>query len=144
MFSTKLFGDFDPNLEYKDRRAAYAVIISDKTVAAVKGPDKYWLPGGGSLLYETAEETIVRELKEELGRSIRLIQEIGRATQYFYAVADRCYYKMDATFFRAEFTGELSESGENDLHWVPIVVAERLFFHQCHVWAINHAIHPDR
>src|SRR5205085_2738055 len=84
MLNIESFG-YVPNLKYKDRRAAYAVIItgSDR-MAAVKGREKYWLPGGGSLKEETAEETILREVREELGRTVRLIQEIGQAIQYFY------------------------------------------------------------
>lgn len=141
MSDSQTFGHFDPHLQYKDRRAAYAVILDGTdAVIAIKGTgDKYWLPGGGSLLCETAEETAIREVREELGRGVRLTQEIGQATQYFYAAAEDCHYKMEATFFRAELIDEPSEAVEYQLHWLPLEAVKMSFFHQCHVWAIYRA-----
>jgi 8-oxo-dGTP pyrophosphatase MutT (NUDIX family) len=41
----------------------------------VKGTSgKFFLPGGGSLPEETAEETVRREIREELARSVRLMR----------------------------------------------------------------------
>ena len=140
MSKIQSFG-YDPNLKYKDRRAAYAVIITGgNRVAAVKGREKYWLPGGGSLKDETAEETIIREVREELGMGVQLIKEIGQAIQFFYAANEDCCYKMDATFFLAEFTNEPLEIGENELHWLLIEEASRSFFHESHTWATNQAV----
>jgi 8-oxo-dGTP pyrophosphatase MutT (NUDIX family) len=142
MSEPQSFGHFDPSLRYEERRAAYAVIIAgSEVVGAIKGAgDKYWLPGGGSLSGEAAEETIIREVREELGRGVRLIEEIGNATQYFYAVAEDRNYKMEAAFFRAELIGAPSGPGEHELHWLPLGSMSNLFFHQCHAWAVEQAV----
>jgi 8-oxo-dGTP pyrophosphatase MutT (NUDIX family) len=132
-------------VKYKDRRAAYAVIFAEiETVAVIKAREKYWLPGGGSLPDETAEETAIREVREELARSVRLIQKIGQATQYFYSAADDCHYKMDAVFFLAEFIDEPFGAGEHELHWMLVAKAATDFFHQCHAWAVESAVKNKR
>jgi 8-oxo-dGTP pyrophosphatase MutT (NUDIX family) len=131
MSDLQSFGHFDPRLPYKYRRAAYAVILAGPSaVIAIKAGDKYWLPGG---------ETAIREVREELGRGVRLMQEIGQATQYFYAADEDCNYKMEATFFRAEFIEEQSELREYEPSCVLIADTNTSFFHQCHAWAINQA-----
>ena len=44
----------------------------------------------GSLPGETPEETLVREVREELARSVRLVTKIGEAAQVFYALDEDC------------------------------------------------------
>lgn len=141
MSASQTFGHFDSSLQYKERRAAYAVILNGTdAVIAIKGiGDKYWLPGGGSLPCEPAEETAIREVREELGRGVRLIKEIGQATQYFYAAVEDCYYKMEATFFLAELTDEPPQAEEYQPHWLPIETLRTSLFHQCHAWAVSQA-----
>jgi 8-oxo-dGTP pyrophosphatase MutT (NUDIX family) len=141
MSESQAFGHFDSSLRYEDRRAAYAVIIqSGGVVVAIKGAgDKYWLPGGGSLGGETAAETVRREVREELGRDVRLIEEICHATQYFRAAAENRNYKMAATFFLAEFTDEQAEPCEHELQMLPVNIMSGSFFHECHTWAVKQA-----
>ena len=134
----KTFGEVDPNIEYVDRNAAYAVILCDVgKVAAVKGENGYFLPGGGLHNAETAEQALVREIHEELARDVEIIREIARATQYFYAAAESCNYRMDAVFFLATLKDECHRMPEYELHWLPLTDASQRFYHQCHVWAIN-------
>src|SRR5215471_13622651 len=140
MNDLKCFGHFDPYLRYKNRRAAYAVILANPcSVLAIKVRNKYWLPGGGSRDGETAEDTVVREVREELGRHVRLIEEIGKAIQYFHASEENCSYKMEATFFRAELVDGPTESAEYEISFPPITSVSTSFFHQCHEWAIDQA-----
>ncbi len=98
------------------------------------------LPGGGSLPGEIPEETLVREVREELARSVRLVSKIGEATQFFYAADENCYYKMLGVFFRAEFPDEPSGQGEHDLFWLPLAEATRTFFHESHAWAARQGL----
>jgi 8-oxo-dGTP diphosphatase len=91
MTETANFGVPLEGVAYTERPAAYAVVAGENvTVAAVKGTSgKFFLPGGGCLPGEAAEEAVRREVREELARSVRLIRPIGAATQYFYAADDR-------------------------------------------------------
>jgi len=136
-FGTRLEG-----VPYADRPAAYAVVAGEGgTVAAVKGrSDKLFLPGGGALPGETVEETLRREVREELARSVRLVRTIGAATQYFYAADDDRYYKMAAVFFLAEFPDEPTGQGEHDLFWLPLAEADKALFHQSHGWAVRRGL----
>jgi len=61
------------------RPAAYVVIEDERgRVAVVRGVGKRrksycWLPGGNCEAGEPLEDTIVRELAEELGRQVRMV-----------------------------------------------------------------------
>ena len=111
------------------------------TVGAVRGTaGMIGLPGGGSLPGETPEDTLVREVREELARSVRLVRRIGEATQFFYAAAEDCHYKMLGVFFLAEFPDEPNGQGEHELFWLPLAEAAGAFFHESHAWAVRQAL----
>lgn len=88
---------------------------------------------------ETPEQTIVRELREELRREVRLRQELPAAIQFFYAGDEDRWYEMTARFFLADFLGELPGEadgpGEHALQWVDPRMRSADFFHACHAWA---------
>jgi 8-oxo-dGTP pyrophosphatase MutT (NUDIX family) len=132
------FGKPLAGVAYTERPAAYAVIAGvNGTVAAVRGRRMFGLPGGGSLPGETPEETVRREVREELSRSVRLVRRIGEATQFFYAADEDCHYKMLGVFFLAEFPDEPTGEGEHELFWLPLAEAAGAFFHECHAWAAH-------
>ena len=138
MAEALIFGSPEPDVQYTERRAAYVVIINDGMVAAVESAQKYFLPGGGSLPGEAPEDTIAREVREELARGVRLARKIGEATQYFYSGADERHYVMRATFFAGAFTDEARGGArEHELQWLPVAEAERACFHACHAWAVR-------
>lgn len=140
MTKALIFGSPEPNVPYTERRAAYVVIINDERVAMVKSRHTHFLPGGGALPGEAPEETVMREVEEELARSVRLIRRLGEATQYFYSDADDRHYQMRAAFFEGEFTdGPGGGIGEHELHWLPIVEVDHACFHACHAWAVRQA-----
>jgi 8-oxo-dGTP diphosphatase len=132
-----IFGSPAPNVQYSDRLAAYVVILNDDgKVATVKGPHGLFLPGGGSLPDEQPQDTITREVCEELARGVHLTRRIGEATQYFYSSSDDRHYKMLAAFFAGELTSEPYDSrAEHELYWLPLEDLEIACFHPCHVWA---------
>lgn len=135
-----IFGSPQPDIQFTERRAAYVVIFNDASeVARVKGRQKHFLPGGGSLAGEGAEETAIREVQEELARSVRLTRGLGDAIQYFYSAADDRHYKRLAAFFAGEFTNEQRSggTGEPELYWLPFKEADPACFHACHAWAIR-------
>jgi 8-oxo-dGTP diphosphatase len=135
------FGSPASGVRYAARRAAYVVVVSgDGRIATVESRQKHFLPGGGSLAGEAAEETVAREVREELARGVRLTRKLGEVVQYFYSDADGRHYKMLATFFTGEFTGGARGSGgEHELRWLPVADAERSCFHECHAWAARRA-----
>ncbi|MFL6208978.1 MAG: NUDIX domain-containing protein [Pyrinomonadaceae bacterium] len=140
MAEALIFGSPEPAVTYTERRAAYVVIKHNDQVALVKGQEKYFLPGGGSLPGERPEETITREVVEELARSVRLLRTLGEAIQYFYAAADDRHYRMLATFFSGEFMAQLTgRACEHELLWLPISEIEHVCFHACHAWAVRRA-----
>jgi 8-oxo-dGTP pyrophosphatase MutT (NUDIX family) len=140
------FGVCQPGATYSDRPSAYAVVAGEKgTVAAVKGTSgRFFLPGGGSLPGETAEETVRREVREELARGVRLIRPLGAATQFFYAADDGRHYKMAAVFFLAEFSDGPTGQGEYDLSWLPLAEAEAALFHRSHAWAVRQGLGGEK
>ena len=129
-----VFGSLNPAIGYTPRRAAYAVITDPGgMIATVKGSFGYFLPGGGSLPGETPEQTVRREVREELAREVRIVRQIGEAIQYFYA--DGRQYRMEATFFAAEFSSDAGGVGEHELYWLDKAEMEGAFFHGSHAWA---------
>jgi 8-oxo-dGTP pyrophosphatase MutT (NUDIX family) len=136
MFSMT-FGCRREGVKYTERPAVYAVVRGEYgSVAVVRGAAGYiGLPGGGCLSGETPEETLVREVREELARSIRLVRRIGEATQFFYAPDEDQYYQMLGMFFLAEFPDQPNGRGEHELFWLPLTEAADAFFHESHAWA---------
>jgi len=121
---------------YEQRGAAYAVIRNSVgAVAAVRVPAGYWLPGGGMLPGETPEETVVREVREELGGTLHLVSKIGEAAQYFFAATEGRYYVMQAVFYRAKLTEGPLGPAEYEVCWLDVSHSGPLFFHACHDWA---------
>ena len=138
-----VFGVAPPGFVCTKRPAAYAVITGpDGHVAAVRptGRGYFWLPGGGSHPGETPEATVEREVREELGRQIKVTARVGEATQFFYASDDKCWYEMAATFFRAELDEGPVSTREDELCWVDSREQPELFFHASHVWAVSQVL----
>ena len=136
----RVFGSAPQGAFCRKRLAAYAVIKdAHGQVAAVDSrvgdKIKYWLLGGGMHSGETPAETIVREVREEVGRAARAGESLGTAIQFFYAHDEGEWYEMTATFLRAEFDGETGEPAERELRWVDADRQGDLFFHASHVWA---------
>jgi 8-oxo-dGTP pyrophosphatase MutT (NUDIX family) len=132
---TRVFGAPDPCVACTPRHAAYAVIKdAEGRIAAVIGARRArFLPGGGAMRGETPEQTVVREVREELARGARVVREIGAAIQYFRA--DGRQYRMEATFFAAELTSAAAGAGEHELCWLAAEEIEGAFYHECHAWA---------
>ena len=145
--TTPVFGSCDPGIVYTYRCAAYLVAINASgAVAAVKGRVGYFLPGGGCLDNETAEQTIHREISEEIACGVELTGKTGEAFQYFSAASDGCQYLMHATFFVGRLTGDSDSPlrGEHELLWLCPAAHGRLFFHECHDWAVECAVNEQK
>ena len=137
-----VFGAAPPGVACRPRAAAYAVIRrADGRVAAVRaavgGREGVGLPGGGAEPGESPEGTVLREIREELGRGARVTGRIGEAIQYFHARGDGCWYEMRAVFFRAELTEEPVGGAEHELVWMDAEGEADAFLHACHAWAAS-------
>jgi 8-oxo-dGTP diphosphatase len=130
------FGVMNSDIAYTPRPAAYAVIMDQQgRIAAVTGKHGYFLPGGSSLTDETPEQTIRREVREELAHEVRIVSQTGEAIQYF--IADHQHYRMEAHFFAAEFVGGAKGTGEHGLHWLAAETVGEMLYHESHAWAVS-------
>ena len=65
-------------------RAAGLIIHNNKILTHKNiNEDHYCLPGGRIALGETSEETIKREMKEELGKEIKIIDYLTTIENFF-------------------------------------------------------------
>lgn len=70
---------------YPTRTAARGVVMNEEGMIALLhvSRDKYYkLPGGGVDEGESLTNAFIRECKEEIGRAVSSIEELGRITEY--------------------------------------------------------------
>ena len=74
---------------------AVAIIIHDNKILFQKRKqDKFWaLPGGKAKVGETTEETIKRELKEEIGIEKCSIEKMHSVSEYFFKFEKNKYHQ---------------------------------------------------
>jgi len=138
-----VFGSAPSAVACRKRRAAYAVIVrGDGHVAYAVRPRGLWLPGGGILPGEGPEDAVKREVREELGRTVRLTGRVGEAVQYFDSPADACWYEMTAYFFSGEFEVGPQGARQQEPCWLDTDREDASFFHACHTWAVSQAKGP--
>jgi 8-oxo-dGTP pyrophosphatase MutT (NUDIX family) len=92
--------------------------------------DYYELPGGGVREDETIEQAFLREMEEETGYAVSILDEIGEVSDYYNLIHrhNRNYYYLAHTI---NYVGQRLEPKEIDrieqLLWVPIDKAISLF-----------------
>ena len=79
MKSIVTIGEIDESIQYIDRPTVKVIIKRYNSVLLLNNG---LLPGGGIDNNESDDDAIVRELQEELGATVREIEEIGAVTQY--------------------------------------------------------------
>lgn len=140
-----IFGTRPSGVDCRVRRCVYAVIPNTRNLVAavranVRGKDEYWLPGGGCWDGESPIDTIAREVREELGRGIRLGKWLGEVVQYYYAGDRDIWIRMEASYVKAEFTQNAAGNSEFELQWANPFEEGDLFFHESHAWVASCAI----
>jgi len=107
--------------------------------ARSKGKDTYYLPGGKREAGETDEETLVREIEEEISVRIKpeTISYFGTFEAEAHGKAEGVIVKM--TCYIADFEGTLSPASEiEELSWLSykdrnrVSVVTQIIFDQLH------------
>lgn len=79
MSTLATIGKFDTSIRYTDRPTVKVIIRKGNAVLLL---NKGLLPGGGIDLGESDNDAITRELQEELGVTVKNIEQIGTVIQY--------------------------------------------------------------
>jgi ADP-ribose pyrophosphatase YjhB (NUDIX family) len=116
------------------RNAAKAIIIKDSKILLIKYLNRYQeayfeLPGGGQLQYETMEDAVIRECREETGYKVNVIRLAAVAEEIFDDPYIRNnfpdYVHRIHHIFIAEITGDQAGvATEKDFHQEDIVWME--------------------
>lgn len=135
-----VFGDKLVGQTYIERSGVYAVIRDARhRIAALRVGTVFFLPGGGSEPGETPQGTLHREMMEECGCAIRILTELGQATEYIYARNEGVYYQIRSTFFEAMFIDSQVQHVTDDhmLVWLSAAEAIRSLQRQSQAWAVG-------
>ncbi len=134
------FGIRQTGITYIDRPGAYAVIQNDKKqIAAIKTGNGYFLPGGGMDMGESSIDALKREVMEETGYQVSILQEIGETVEYIEAASEKKHYQIHSRFYEAKLTSEVGARKEKDhrLVWLSQADAIRLLKRKGQAWAIQ-------
>jgi 8-oxo-dGTP diphosphatase len=135
-----VFGVRQAGVQYTHRRAAYAVILDDRSrVACVQEESGRFLPGGGLEAGETDVDAVHREVMEECGRSFQMVWQLGTAVQFFVSPRGEAY-QLHAAFFVGRFGRAAARNAVDPFQWLPAVPDPPQFFHECHQWAVRQAL----
>ena len=91
------------------------IIVNEEKLLAMRDENSpyYYLPGGRINLHERAEDAILRELKEELGISARIIRPLWVNQAFFVEEVSKDKFHEICLYFLIDFsTTDLLERGE--------------------------------
>ena len=112
----------------------------EKEIALVQAPNgAYFLPGGEIEGHETKEETIEREMLEELGFEVVLSEYLGQADEYFYSRHRETFFYNPGYFYSTKSWEKVSEPLEegNNSSWEQPAKAIALLKRGSHKWAVE-------
>lgn len=114
----------------KWRPSAYGIVIKDGKLLLLKQVNGYDLPGGGMDLGEKPEETVVREVKEETGITVKNPELLAIDSSFYliYKTTDQFRHCLMMYYTCECEGGELSTAGfdssEQDYaigpEWLPL------------------------
>jgi 8-oxo-dGTP pyrophosphatase MutT (NUDIX family) len=113
----KLDLEFSTGAALRAQSGAYALIRDgeDRVLLVRAANGRFYLPGGRIEPAESAEQALAREVEEECGWTIRVIEPLGEAFQPILGGS----VMLRATYWRAEITGLVHEEPEHQLLWTP-------------------------
>lgn len=102
--------------EYKLNIRAGAAIIHNNKVLTHRDINKehYCIPGGRIEIGENSEETIKREIEEELGKNIEIIRYIA-TIENFFEMNEKKYHEL-YFLYQVEFVDEEDKKIEYKMH----------------------------
>ncbi|MDP6514780.1 MAG: NUDIX domain-containing protein [SAR202 cluster bacterium] len=137
MSDAPIFGNRLPNVHHVRRAGVYALITNpDAELALVENRGIFFLPGGGSWSGESLEETLAREVREELAWEVSVDSRLGAAIQYLVADGG-IQYELRPTYLLGTRIGRFNITPEHSPSWRPLNQAVRLLHRPCDAWAVS-------
>ena len=135
------FGSADPGADYLFRPATFVLVFHDEKIACVRvtrDTPYYDLPGGAVDGDETEQQALIREYVEETGMSIRPIERIAEAGQYFRKSDGQPVNNVGGFWIAGMLSLEPARKVEDDheLVWLHPRTALAELRHDAHAWAV--------
>ena len=134
------FGARDAAAQYVLRPGGYVILPGPgERLAVVVTPHGVYLPGGGQEAGESAEEAAVREVEEECGLKVAVVQKLGVADELVYDSSEGRHYQKRCEFFLGRVIGEASVAwaSEHRLVWLSRQEARARLSHGSQRWALS-------
>ncbi len=100
-----------------DQAGAYGIVRDDKNhiLLVQANTGRFYLPGGRIESFETPEEALVREIREECGWSGSVLERLGEAIQPIFGGR----VSLLATYWRVELNARAHDRPEHRMVWLP-------------------------
>lgn len=97
------------------RKSSYAVVIKDRKLLLVgtKSTGKYWFAGGVLDEGESKEDAVIREVQEEAGLEVKVVEKLIEVDSYFYFDHANEAYNQHSYFYLCEVLGDAKPSDNN-------------------------------
>jgi 8-oxo-dGTP diphosphatase len=133
---------------YIDRPGSYAIMTLEEQVVVMRiiSWGEYFLPGGGIEEGEESLEALHREVIEETGFFISVLEKIGEAAEYVYSPGAKGYLNKIGQYYTVEITGQNKELIiEDDLEMVLMSREEavKVLYLESQKWAIQQWIEKE-
>ncbi len=136
------FGAPEAGLDYPVRPTAFGLVLHEARLACVRvdrGERSYFdLPGGAIDGDETEEQALIREFLEETGMTVRAVERIGEAGQFFRRSDGEPLNNVGGFWIAERVAWEPAAKVEADheLVWLAPGAAMERLRHDAHAWAV--------
>lgn len=135
------FGQADPDTDYLLRPAVFGLVFHDEKIACVRvtrDTPYFDLPGGAIDGDETEQQALMREFVEETGMTVRPLERIAEAGQYFRKSDGAPVNNLGAFWIGERLALEPARKVETDheLVWLHPRTALADLRHDAHAWAV--------
>jgi 8-oxo-dGTP diphosphatase len=122
------------------RPSVYGVVVDEAgSVAIIRTPQGWYLPGGGIEPGETPRDAVMREAREECGLDLELGAWSVLAVDFVYSPTERSHFEKRSTFVDARQCGSHlpGREADHELQWMTPQQAITLLSHPSHQWAVE-------